>query len=567
MRLLSDWKRRPFACLVSHFASVIVSSGQESGGADLNISIGGLFALLAVPGAFFSMALFDKYSSLLNWFRGGPARDILLISIPDKYFFIVFAMVVSGAVATLKWDRIFPSRQDYANLAPLPIAAWKIYLANLTAILLLASLFVVDVNAASALLFPLVVVAGSGEPGGSFFAFAGAHAATLALASAFTFFACFALIGMLVSCLPQRVFRAVSLWVRLLILIALMTCLLTSFAAPKQLLTLRWLPPVWFLAFYQSLQDRASGDLALLASLAWKATASVFALSMLFGAISYRRYFLRIPESSDSRQTPKRKPLRIASGLLDGWFLRSKFQRACYHFSLRALLRSESHCILFGASTGLGFIGAVQLLAGARNAPGIHPDLLAAPLCVAFFLIAGLRFCFEVPAGLLPNWVFRLTVDRENREAAMVARKLILTFLVPVVILPCLIGSSMRWGVGIGFPHAAFVLAWSLLLMEAMLLRLRKIPFTCALPPFENHAIVLVLAYVVAYFAFTSLASHMELWMFLNPLHWIAAPLVFAVAWYGLRKARQEAGDPDARLIYDERPGPAVQTLDIAGTN
>jgi hypothetical protein len=153
---------RPFPRLVAHFASVILQSGQDSGASELNLGIGGILALLAAPGAFASLMLFPKYSSFLRWLSGRRRFDVYWASLPDKYFFIVFSMAVTGVVVAVKWDRIFPGRQDYANLAQLPLRSRTIFFANLTAIVLLASVFAIDVNAASTLMMPGVVLSERG---------------------------------------------------------------------------------------------------------------------------------------------------------------------------------------------------------------------------------------------------------------------------------------------------------------------------------------------------------------------------------------------------------------------
>src|SRR6185295_19996558 len=119
----------------------MLKSGQESGASDLEFSGSSLLALLAVPGALLSMTLFDKYSSLLWYLRGRPRLDPYLASLPDKYFFIVFSMVVTGLVMVLRWDKVLPGRQDHMNLAQLPLSMRSIFLANLSAILLAAALF------------------------------------------------------------------------------------------------------------------------------------------------------------------------------------------------------------------------------------------------------------------------------------------------------------------------------------------------------------------------------------------------------------------------------------------
>ena len=128
----TSWLRstldRPFPRLVAHFAATIFEG--ETADDDAEMGVGGLLGLLAVPGAFLSLLLFDKYSSLLQWLRGVKNFNIYTESLPDKYFFIVFSMAITGVVAVLKWDRILPGLRDYANLAPLPISSWRIFAAR-----------------------------------------------------------------------------------------------------------------------------------------------------------------------------------------------------------------------------------------------------------------------------------------------------------------------------------------------------------------------------------------------------------------------------------------------------
>src|SRR5579872_6261678 len=160
----ASWLRstleRPFPRLVAHFAATIFEG--ETAADDADMGVGGVLGLLFVPGAFLSILLFDKYSTLLQWLRGVRQFNIYTESLPDKYFFIVFSMAITGIVAVLKWDRILPGRRDYANLAPLPISARRIFAANLLAILMVAMVFAADVNGASVILYPLVVVANRG---------------------------------------------------------------------------------------------------------------------------------------------------------------------------------------------------------------------------------------------------------------------------------------------------------------------------------------------------------------------------------------------------------------------
>ena len=266
-RAVDSAARTPFGRLVRHFVAKMFRGGEESS-SEFELGIGGILGLLATPGAFLSLMLFDKYSNLLRWFRNQRVFDPYLTSLPDKYVFIVFAMVITGVVTVLKWDRILPDRQDYLNLGPLPVRPRTVLLANVTAILLVAVIFAIDVNAASMFLFPMVVTAEQGSLA-VFLKFVAAHAICVLLASAFTFFAVFSLMGILLATAPKRMFRPLSLSIRAGVIAALLALLVSSFAGPSLVRLLqaqpdsavRWLPSLWYLGLYQTLQGRA--DLAL----------------------------------------------------------------------------------------------------------------------------------------------------------------------------------------------------------------------------------------------------------------------------------------------------------------
>src|ERR1700731_1659207 len=158
-RTWEDRRQRPFWRMVQLFAARIFRGGGDSDAEGLDLGIGLVLTLLAMPGGFVSLLLLDKYGTFAQWLKGITNVDVLQAALPDEYFFIVLSMTVTGAVAVWRWDAIFPDRRDYINLVPLPIATKTILLANLVAVVFLASLVAIDVNAASCILFPAVVAA------------------------------------------------------------------------------------------------------------------------------------------------------------------------------------------------------------------------------------------------------------------------------------------------------------------------------------------------------------------------------------------------------------------------
>ncbi len=152
-------RQRPFGRLVQLFVDRIFRGGGDADTEGLDFGVGLVLTLLAMPGGFVSLLLLDKYGSFLQWLRGVKGFDPLHFAFPDEYFFIVLSMTVTGAVAVWRWDAIFPDRRDYMNLAHLPVSTRTIFFANFVAALFLVGLLALDVNAASCILFPVVVSA------------------------------------------------------------------------------------------------------------------------------------------------------------------------------------------------------------------------------------------------------------------------------------------------------------------------------------------------------------------------------------------------------------------------
>src|SRR5215468_11052580 len=133
----------PFHRLVYHFITRIFYGAGE--GDELQFGIPALLGLLSTPAAFGSITLLNKYSTLALYLMHRKFFDVYRASVPDEYFFIVYSMVITGAVIVLKWDRLFPDKQDYNNLAILPVSARKIFTSSLFALLFLTALFAVDI--------------------------------------------------------------------------------------------------------------------------------------------------------------------------------------------------------------------------------------------------------------------------------------------------------------------------------------------------------------------------------------------------------------------------------------
>jgi hypothetical protein len=578
MPLATKWEAfasTPFPMLV-RLSMNRIFHGSNAGEEELNISMGLLLGVLAIPGGFASVLLFDKYGSFLQWLRGQAKFDPLAAAMPDEYFFIVLSMVVTGGVALWWWNSIFPDRRDFVNLVPLPITTSRIFLANSVAIVILTCLCVIDVNAASSVLFPASV--GGAQPSFRFvIQFAGVHALVVILASVFSFLAVFASAGLLMLLLPYTVFRRISLYVRTLMAILLLVALSTSFTVPRMISDLprssqsllRFLPPAWFLGFCQVLRGRADPSLADLAHIAIFALLATAVLAVVAYAVSYHRCFVRLLELADT--PPGRLGVHTSwiFCLLDRLVLHTPFQRAGYRFVMKTLFRNEAHALATGGFVGLGVVVASRTLFSAFNSKGITPlpsaDVLSIPLILSYCLLVGIRLVFDVPAHLQANWMFRLALDRGVDESAALARRVILCFAVPCIVLVAFPIYLHYWGWTVALVHASVVMAWLVLLTEVLLVGFRKLPFTCTYPLFEHSAVAVAMAYVFGYFAFTAITSELELESFSRPVMGMVFLVISLGLWYTVHRVRRLFVEVDEHLIFEDKPAVSFQLLHLSG--
>ncbi|MGB2590232.1 MAG: hypothetical protein WAJ96_06260 [Candidatus Acidiferrum sp.] len=533
-------QREPFTRLVRHSIERVLYGGGESG--ELDFGIGAMLAVLAVPGAFASIV-------------ASPA---------DEYFFIVLAMVATSAVAIWKWDALIPDRRDYVNLAPLPIPAKHILYANLTTLLLLAAALGFDVNAASCVLFPLIAV-GSHSSYWFMAMFFATHLFSVFLASMFSFFIVLVILGLMMAVLPYRGFRRCSVYVRCTMVAFLMAGLSTSFemSAIVQHPSLRseplvqLLPPVWFLGLCQHLRGLTDPAFGMLAKTAILASVAALALAVAAYALGYRRCFTKSAESIANFPAVGAVIRHRRGHRATDLFLRTPFERGCFSFTLKALFRSENHMLIVGGFAGVGIVLASETLFKSASAGGANgspsAELLSIPLIALYLLLVGLRFSFEIPVMQRANWIFRVRTNPDANDCVGLARKVMLTFLIPPLLVIALPAYGFVWGWRVGVIHTAVVAAALMLLVEILLVSFRKIPFTCSAPHFKSDIPISGFFYLVGFIVFTFWVPIIEQRASDDPLWYLGFILALTGIWLGLALYRREMTRFDSQLIFEER--------------
>ncbi len=558
----------PFHRLVHHFIKRIFYGAGE--GDELQFGIPALLGVLSTPSAFGAIELMNKYSTLFLYLMRHQFFDVYRASVPDEYFFIAYSMVITGAVVILKWDRLFPDRQDFDNLAVLPISTRQIFGSSLLALLFLATLFAVDINWAACVIFPFAVTSRY-DTFAAYSEFFIAHTSAVILAS---FFACFALLsimGLTILLAPQRYFRTASLLVRIVCAVLLIAMLASAFSLPGRLLNdtapewAAYLPVVWFLDLHQFVVGRGapfSGS----AVFPIEATFAVFAFSMVVYALTYYRQFTRIPEQTAVRPRRRKDGASLVRRVIDTALVRSPFQRAAYHFSLKTVFRSERHCLLFGAAAGAALFVSAQTLTDAMADPvrsGFDSRLLSIPLTMAYFIICSLRLLYDLPADRNANWIFRTTVDREKHESRAVGMKVMLTMIVPWLLGVVFPLSVMNWGWRAASVHVAYVLICSTILAELLLMGFRKIPFTCLHVMSKDRVLVMVIFFLVGYSFFSPTNAILEITVLAQPFRLGLVAALLGTLMLVIRSREREIPPTDRTLIFEDRPEAQIQVLDI----
>src|SRR5262245_43310095 len=212
-----------------HFFDRFFDKDSISAGSDPRANVIQTASLLAVPGLM-----------LTFWMRFSP------------YFFVSYSMIVMGFVMVFKWDSLFPDRRDYLILGSLPIRYRDLFVSKLKALLLFLAIFAVSANFFTTLVSPL------GRGRGPFWLNLVAHVSGVFGGGLFIVIGFAAFQGILISVLPDHVFRRISPVIQMVSITALLTIFLiypliqASIAplAARSSELMDYFPIFWFLGLY-----------------------------------------------------------------------------------------------------------------------------------------------------------------------------------------------------------------------------------------------------------------------------------------------------------------------------
>jgi hypothetical protein len=221
-------------------------------------------------------------------------------------------------------------------------------------------------------------------------------------------------------------------------------------------------------------------------------------------------------------------------------------------------LRSDGHLQILLGFAALGLVLSAENLSSATNlrslVSGQAPpaQFLSVFFILAYCIIVGIRFAFEIPADLRANWIFQYWLDPGQQDARPIARRVLLLFSLPWLAPAAFLSVLVFWGWIAALLHAAILIACIIVLAEALLIRFRKIPFTCSYPAFQSHSGLIFVAYLFGFLFFTDYLPQMERWSLLNPWQSIWFVPLLAAALLALHQYRKQMLDMDKHLIFDE---------------
>jgi hypothetical protein len=498
-------------------------------------------ALVASPGLLFPARFAAKYR-----FMNRHLDQIAHALVVDRLLFVTLTMTAIGVVALVIWDGVFPDRRDARILSVLPLPPRVLIVGRLLALAALAAIFLAGMNAVPTIVYGPVVAAF----GGAANALLGvaAHFIATTMAGVFVFSTLIALQGIVLNVGGRRAADRLSVVLQILFVMALLQMIFfmphvagllqTDLEAPW----LRWIPAIWFLGVYEVVGGLPASGAATLAAIAVAATAISTVMAVALFVATHGRLIRRAIEARDAGSSSRaRRSLqqRVARLLLP-----NSVTRAVFELTVRTLVRSRSHRLLVAMNVGIALALVVSAIVPLALRQGLAAfdqpvvEILSAPLVVIFFLLIGIRFTIALPVEPQANWIVRL-LEPADRNAAMngVRNALLLLGVLPPAIVAGGAGTIL-WGPWLAGKHLIFCVAMGWLLVEIVVMRLAKIPFTCTYFPGRSRVTMFWPLYLTGFITYTYTAAAWETDSLTQPARFANTLLVIAIATMMLTIAR-----------------------------
>jgi hypothetical protein len=523
------------------------------------------------------LAVFFAWSSELLLFKYHFVPDANR-SWQEKNYIFTMMMLVFAVVTLLEWDVLFPDRQDFSNLMPLPVRLRTMFTAKLVSFVLFIAMFSAAMTSVSSVLFAIYLAEWRAKSAAVLVRFIVSHILAGFAANFAVFFGFVFLQSFLMAATPPGFYRRISLFVRFALITALVFLLFGFLVQPSMLgssfqslealkeagapFLLRY-PPLWFVGLYEVLVGTAdplfeaqarTGGLVLLLSLAAFAASS---------ALSYHRHIRRTLEVRKGRPAL----FRFREGwrrFLSATVLRAPEERAVSGFFSDTLRSSGKHRMSLAYYLAVGSAVMLVLVVSYRESFRVLTPanglLLVQPLLLVFALVAGIRVLVDRPAAPEANWIFRLTeTPRTAKYIAGLRKSVLLDLILPLFGLVFALHAWL-WDARTALLHAAFGLVISVLAVEAAFCRYRKVPFACTYVPgklkLQFTAIPVLIGLLLSMMALAAI----EKAILRDPARGVIFMAFAAAALFAMRFGNR-AFYRTKPLLFEERPEAAMVTF------
>lgn len=560
---------RQFRVLVRHFFQRFFQNDIVSLEIQMKEKLIAGLAVLAVLCGFFAYSILAKY--LISPDTGS--------SWVDKTIYIYFLMIIMGFITVLEWDVIFPDKRDYLNIAPLPVRNLTLFAAKLTSLLLFAGLIAVAINLPAALVFVFYLSGLDASNLLAAFHFFGVHLFSCIAACMAIFFTAIFLIGILMLVCGSRLFRRISIYIRMLLMIAFFLQMTLFLAGSNPLLgtLVSWeslhvlksenslffhlFPPFWFTGLYEKLLGNTDPFFAPWAGYAgWSLVLPLLGF-FICGLLTYRK---NISESTLNiyGKYSSSGDANIFRRVFNAVFLRNPVERAVFYFFKKTLARSKLHKMqlltYIAVAAGLVFIMLAYLSGIQHDFAEPNKTLLAIPLLLTLLLVFGIQNTIVIPFTLEAHWVFKFTESNAIKPYLLGLKKGVMWLILMPLFLLCFLFYLYFWNWSLALLHCLFSFFIALLLQEAVLWNYRKIPFACSYLPGKTKMQFYFVVYFIGVMTYGSLLSLLALQLIqVRTLYFYtfcAALLILS----GIKIYRERKIYPDKRIIYEENPEPIV---------
>ena len=466
-------------------------------------------AALATPGLLVPI----KFATAMARIENDPeslARALMVF----RLLFITLSMTGIGLVALVTWDGMFPDRRDARILGSLPVPPAVLIGGRLLALGALCGIFLAGINAIPSLGYGsmMPIFGGAANPVVGVIA----HFVSTSLAGLFVFATLVFAQGVMLNLGGRRAADRLSVLLQVLFVATLLQMIFfmprvgTLIAPDLNSGWMRAVPSVWFLGLYEVIGGRPAEGAPRLALIAVTAVVSMVAGAMLLFVATHSRLTRRALESVEIERRGGRA--RVLHSAMTRLVCRSPAAQAAFEFTLRTLTRSRSHRLMVSIYVGVALAlvaSAIVPLALRRGLEGFmqpNVELLAAPLVLSFLTLVGIRVALAIPVEPRASWAIRIAEPEDRFRTMAGARLALLVAGVAPSAIFAFVSGAVLWGPRAALVHALTCTAMGILLVDILLVRLPKLPFTCTYLPGKAKAGKLWPLYLTAFgtYAFTT---------------------------------------------------------------